>query len=302
MRPVKEYINNPSEVAKIVLTNYFTWLPDKIYLSLLYRCFMGKFPNLAKPKTFCEKIQWLKLYNRKLEYTTMVDKYAVKKYVADRIGEQHIIPLLGVWDRPEDIDYDTLPNQFVLKTSQGGGGVSIIFCKDKDKFDKGKAALELRQMLKCDIYRSMREWPYKNASRKIIAEPFMVDETGCELRDYKVLNFNGEPKYIEVDSGRFGKHTRNIYDTEWNLLDISIGYVSDHSIVINKPKQLDKMLEFARIFSKGIPFLRTDFYVINDQIYFGELTFFQRSGFTKFWPSELDIKLGELIKLPNKDE
>ncbi len=298
MRPIKDYLKNLPETLFIIVKNYFTFLPDRLYLKIIYRLQMGKNLNLKSPKTFCEKIQWLKLYNRNPAFTKMVDKYEAKYYVGDIIGDDHIIPALGVWDNPDDIDFDSLPERFVLKTTQGGGSCGVLFCTDKATFDKDNAKKILREQLKQDIYVTLREWPYKDVKKRILAEPFMVDESGSELKDYKILNFNGEPKYIQVDSGRFGKHFRNIYDINWNLLDISIGYKSDHSHDIKKPVQLEQMLDFSRKLSKGIPFLRTDFYVINEKIFFGEITFFQRSGFSEFWPKSLDLELGSLIRLP----
>ena len=262
---------------------------------------MGKRLNLENPQSFCEKLQWLKLYNRKPEYTMMVDKLAVKKYVAEKIGDEYVIPVIGVWNEPDDIDFNSLPDRFVLKTSHGGGSVGIIICKDKRTLDKKKVINTMRRAMKQNIYKVNLEWPYKNVPKKIFAEQYMEDESGIELKDYKILCFGGEPKYIEVDSGRFGNHIRNIYDTDWNLQPISIGYKNDLSVNFEQPEHLKKMVEFARFFSKDIPFLRTDFYVANGKLYFGELTFFQRSGMTPFYPPQLDLELGKLIDLPLKN-
>lgn len=275
-------------------------LPDKLHLQIEYRLRMGEKLNLNNPKTFCEKLQWLKLYNRKPEYSMMVDKLAVKKYVAEKIGEQYVIPILGEWNKPEDIDWASLPNRFVLKTTHGGGSGGVFICKDKTNVDKAKAVEFICRAMKQDIYKSRVEWPYKNVSKRIFAEQYMEDESGKELKDYKLLCFDGEPKYIEVDSGRFGDHIRNIYDTNWNLQPIAIGYKNDLSVHFERPECLDKMVEFARIFAKDMPFLRTDFYVIGNKLYFGELTFFQRSGMTPFYPSSVDLELGNMITLPMK--
>ena len=181
-----------------IIQNFFRWLPDKTYLQLLYRFKMGHRLDLNHPKTFTEKIQWLKLYNRRPEYTLMVDKYAVKKYVADIIGEKYIIPTLGVWDKPEDIDWDALPNEFVLKTTHGGGSGGVVICKDKKTFDRNKAILTLRDSMNSDIYRSLREWPYKDVKKRVLAEKYMapkdmVNNPIYDLSDYKFFCFNGEP-------------------------------------------------------------------------------------------------------------
>lgn len=300
MRPISYYLKHPKETVLFTFIKLAPYLPDSLHLRILYRLEMGKKLNLSNPTTFCEKLQWLKLYNRKSEYTKMVDKLAAKEYVASIIGKQYIIPVLGVWDNPEEIDFESLPNQFVLKTTHGGGGSGVIICKDKSKLDVVKTRKRLRKIMKQDIYRSRVEWPYKNVTKKIFAEKYMVDESGEELKDYKILNFGGEPTFIEVDSGRFTEHIRNIYNAQWEIQPIAIGYKNDLNMYFQKPQKLEKMLEFARVLSKNIPFLRTDFYVINENIYFGELTFFQRSGFTTFVPSSLDLELGKKIILPVK--
>lgn len=300
---MKNKSNNFKRLNRILLLAFKTIsnvFPDKLHLQIEYRLRMGEKLDLKNPKTFCEKLQWLKLYNRKPEYTMMVDKLAVKKYVTDKIGDKYVIPVLGEWENPEDIDWDSLPNRFVLKTTHGGGSGGVFICKDKDGLDRAKATDFMRRAMKQDIYRSKVEWPYKNVHKRIFAEQYMVDESGQELKDYKLLCFDGKPKYIEVDSGRFGDHIRNIYDTNWNLQPIAIGYKNDLSVHFERPECLDKMVEFARVFAKGIPFLRTDFYVIGDKLFFGELTFFQRSGMTPFYPSSVDLELGNLITLPKK--
>ena len=301
MRSISYYLTHPKETAIFTFMKVAHYLPDSIHLRILYRIEMGKSLNLNKPETFCEKLQWLKLYNRKPEYTQMVDKLEAKKYVASIIGEEYIIPVLGIWDKAEDINFDSLPNQFVLKTTHGGGGNGVIICKDKSMLNREDTVKKLNKLLLQDIYKSRVEWPYKNVKKRIFAEQYMVDESGNELKDYKLLNFNGEPLYIEVDSGRFTDHIRNIYDINWNVQPISIGYKNDLSVEFERPIGLEKMVEFARVLSKGMPFLRTDFYIINDRIYFGELTFFQRSGFTTFNPPSVDLELGCRITLPNKN-
>lgn len=259
---------------------------------------LGCWPDLDSPKTFNEKLQWLKLHDHNPEYTIMADKVKAKEWVADRIGWEHIIPTLGVWEKAEDIDFDTLPDKFVIKCNHNSG--SLYICNDKSKLDENLVRKELDQGLKDDFYKHGLEWPYKNIPRRILAEEFMVDESGYELKDYKIFNFNGEPVLIQVDFDRFTNHRRNFYTTNWEFVNLEIAYPSDATRKITKPACLDKMLEFARILSKGIPHLRTDFYVINDKIYFGELTFYHEAGNEKFSSIEWEKKLGDLIVLPKK--
>lgn len=262
---------------------------------------MGRKLNLKNPQTFNEKLQWLKLYNRKPEYTTMVDKYAVKEYVANIIGEEYIIPTLGVWDNIEEIDWDALPNQFVLKTTHGGGGGGVVICKDKATFSRQEACQKLQRSLNSDIYLNYREWPYKDVRKRIIVEKYMVDESGVELKDYKFFCFNGQVKCFKVDFDRFISHKANYYDRDANLLPFGeVCCMPDSSKVLEKPKNFEMMLTLAETLSKDITFARIDFYNINGKIYFGEITFFPASGMGKFTQDEWDKKLGDFIKLPVK--
>ena len=271
-------------------------LPDKTYLKWRYRFQMGRKLDLDNPVTFNEKLQWLKLYNRRPEYTVMVDKVKAKDWVADRIGKEYIIPTLEVWAAPDEIDFNALPDQFVLKCNHNSGGLCI--CKDKSRLDISKVKDDLRKWLKKDYSRFGREWPYKDVPRRILAEKFMVDESGTELKDYKVFCFDGEPEIIEVDYDRFAEHKRNIYGKNWDFIDLEIQYPSDKSHEIARPEKLEEMLELARELSKGIPHLRVDFYCIDNRLYWGELTFFHGSGYERFNPEEWDERLGKLIKLP----
>lgn len=272
-------------------------IPDYIYLKLLYKKRTGKKLNLRNPITFNEKMQWLKLYNRKPEYTTMVDKYEVKKYVADVIGEKYIIPTFGVWDSFDEINFDLLPNQFVLKCTHDSGGIVIV--KDKKNFNKDVAKSKLEKSLNNNYYYRGREWPYKNVRPRIIAEKLMTDEVHESLNDYKVFNFNGIPKFIQVDYDRFTQHKRNLYSTDWKYLDKLIQYSSDKNILIDKPDSLDEMLLLAKKISKSLQFVRTDFYCIDNHIYFGEITFFPESGFGSFSPEQFGIDAGSWITLPS---
>lgn len=273
-------------------------LPDKLFLKMMFKRRMGYKLNLKNPQTFNEKLQYLKLYDRRPEYTIMVDKYAAKKYVADKIGEEYIIPTLGVWNKPEDINFDRLPNQFVLKCTHDSG--TVIICKDKPKFDIKNVRKKLKKYLNQNYYLAGREWPYKNVPRRIIAEQYMEDTAIHELRDYKIFNFNGVSKLIQMDYNRFVKHMRKLYTPEWNEFDFELNYPADKNIKFDKPAALAEMLQLAKKLSTDIPFLRTDFYCINGKIYFGELTFYPEAGFGKFQPEIYDKKLGSWINIPNE--
>ncbi len=270
-------------------------LPDKLYLQLLYRVRMNQKLNLKNPRTFDEKLNWLKLYDRRPEYTMMADKYEVRNYIKDKIGEEYLIPLLGVWDRVEDIDYDKLPEQFVLKCTHDSG--SVIICKDKDTFDIESANNKLNKVLNTNYFYPAREWPYKNIKPRILAEMYMVDESGTELKDYKIYNFSGKPYLIQVDYGRFTKHERNLYDLDWNYIPEEIEYPTNADHKIDKPQNIELMLDLAAKLSEGIPSVRTDFYNINGKVYFGEITFYQEAGFARFSSEKFAHQLGEKIVL-----
>lgn len=272
---------------------------DEKYLKKLFKLSMGRELNLDHPQTFSEKIQWLKLYNRKPEYTQMVDKYAVKEYVANIIGQEYIIPTLGVWDRVEDIDWDSLPDQFVIKTTHGGGSLGVVICNDKTSLNIHQAQKRLKQSLRQDIYTTFREWPYKNVKPRIIAEKYVEVEGHSDLPDYKFFCFNGEPKYCQVIRDRNTKETIDFYDMEWNHMPFvglnPIAENGEHPVV--RPLHLDDMINKCRMLSIDIPFSRIDFYVVNDKVFFGEITFFPASGMGEFRPKEWNDTLGSLIKL-----
>lgn len=275
---------------------FYNSVDDEKYLKKKFKSLMGKELDLKNPQTFNEKLQWLKLYNRRDEYTMMVDKVAVRDYISEKLGEEYLIPCLGVWDNPEDINFDELPEKFVLKCNHNSG-LGMCICKDKSKLDIEKVKKELKKGLEQDYYMTNREWPYKNVPRKIIAEKFMVDESGTELKDYKIFCFNGRAEYVEVDFNRYIEHKLNPYDFDWNPLKFCDTSKNDYSADIKKPKKLEKMREIAEILSENIPFLRVDFYSIDDNIYVGELTFYPGSGFIKFEPEETDDKYGNLLNI-----
>lgn len=278
-------------------------LPDKEYLERKFECCMGKRLDLKNPKTFNEKLQWLKLYDRKPEYTVMVDKYRVRDYIKEKLGEEYLIPLIGVWDNPEEIDFDLLPNQFVLKCNHNSG-LGMYICKDKNKLtpqDIKRIRKNLARGLKQDYYLTGREWPYKDVPRKIICEKYMEDTSTSELRDYKIYTFNGEARLCMINQER-EIHTRaDYFDKDFNRLDFTWGY--DHANALpNKPKKYELMYQLAEKLAAGTTELRVDFYEVNRQVYFGELTFFDGSGFDKIEPIEWDYKLGKWIDLPKCKE
>ncbi len=275
-------------------------LPDSLFLKCQYFMRIGKKLNLRNPKTFNEKLQWLKLHDRKPEYTTMVDKYEVKKYVAEKIGEQYIIPTLGVWDKFDDIDFNTLPDQFVLKCTHDSGGLVIV--KDKKQFDEQAAREKIEKCLRQNYYFKSREWAYKNIDPKIIAEKYMEDYGKIVPEDYKVYCFNGNPKYVVIFHNRFSKTKpleESVYDTQWNKIDISLDdhfQISSHNI--ERPACLEELIRVSKILSENLPQVRVDFYIINNKIYFGEITLYTASGMQKMIPEEYDEILGSLVKLP----
>ena len=297
MKPLINYIREPQLLIIALLRDYGSWIPDRLYLQMQYRLNTGSRLNLDNPQVYGEKIQWLKLYNRRPEYTMMVDKLAAKDFVTSLIGPQYVIPTIGVWDRPEDIDFDELPQQFVLKTTHGGGSCGVVICKDKTTFSIADAIILLKTAMKQNIYIGAREWVYKNVRRRIFAEQYMSDSNG-ELNDYKIFTFNGEPKIIELDYNRFMGHQRNLYDFNWNKIEATIEYPSDPKKQFSKPEVLGELFELSKKLSRGIPHVRTDFYIINNHIYFGELTFYPDSGYGRISSDELALQMGKWINLP----
>lgn len=279
---------------------FYKNLTDEKYLKKSYKIRFGKKLDLKNPKTFNEKLQWLKLYNRKDIYTTMVDKYEVKKYVADRIGENHIIPTIGIYRDFEEIDFDSLPNQFVLKSTHDSGG--LVICKDKNKLDMESVRSKFMRSLGRNYYFYGREWPYKNVKPRIIAEKYMQDRDFESLNVYKIFNFNGEPKIIQTIQGdKTASETIDYFDTEWNLLDLRQNFPNSQK-ALEKPETLSEMLTLSRELSKDVaPFIRVDFYEINGSVYFSEFTFFSDSGMARFEPNMWDEILGSWIELPNKE-
>ena len=290
----------PVRYYKRILYFLSPWLSDEFFIKAMFLGKMGCRVNLKNPKTYQEKLQWLKLHNRNPEYTTMVDKYEVKHYITSKWGDiVKVIPTIGVWDHFEEIDFHNLPDEFVLKTTHDSG--TVVICRDKSQFDIIAAKEKLEKSLKRNYFLLGREWPYKDVKPRIIAEEFMVDESGSELKDYKWFCFDGEPKAMFIASDRFSvdEETKfDFFDMDFNHLPCLSGHPNSNK-KINKPRNFDKMKEIAKLLSKGIPHVRVDFYDINGTLYFGEFTFFHHTGFVHFEPKEWDYKFGDWIKLPN---
>lgn len=283
-------------LKKIKYTMRF--LPDEMYIQLYYFANFKKFCNLKNPTTYNEKLNWLKLHDRNPLYTTFVDKYAVKEYVARIIGEGYIIPTLGVWEHFDEIDFDSLPSQFVLKCTHDSEGLVIV--KEKSTLDKSAAKDKIENCLRQNFYYIGREWPYKDVKPRIIAEKYMEDHVEGELRDYKFFCFNGEPKAMFVASDRASDHVKfDYFDLDFNHLNIKQKYPHAER-PLRKPKTFEKMIELARTLSKGVPHVRVDFYEVDGHLYFGELTLYHFSGFTPFEPNEWDNVFGDWLILPTK--
>lgn len=299
LKRIKHYIEQPNDFADMLLTHLAPFVrSDKLYLKIKWKLRMGSSLDLRNPRTFNEKIQWLKLYDRKPIYTTMVDKYEAKKYVASIIGEEYIIPTLGIFNKVDDIDFDSLPNQFVLKCTHDSGG--IVICKDKSKFDINVAKQTLNKYLHRRYYWRNREWPYKNVKPRIIAEQYMEDSKYHELRDYKFFCFDGEVKalFIASDRQKKGEETKfDFFDADYNHLDLRNGHPNSE-VLPAKPQSFELMKQLAAKLSKGTPHVRVDFYEVNGKCYFGELTFSHWSGLVGFEPEEWDNTFGEWIKIP----
>lgn len=279
----------------------FQWcLSDRRYLNCLFFIKMGKPLHLNPPVTFNEKLQWLKLYNRRDEYTDMVDKLQAKRIAAERVGEKYIVPTLGYWDSVDEIDFDSLPDRFVLKTTHGGGGLGVVVCKDKSKLDIGEAKKRLNHSLKkSDIYKRLKEWPYKNVKRRIIAEELLDDGVNDQIFDYKFYCFNGKAHLALVCYDRGVGTTKYYYfNRDWEFCRINtMGKNAPEGFTVPKPENIDEMFALAEKLSESEPFLRVDFYDVKGRIYFGEYTFYPASGFKSDLDSVADLEMGKMIDL-----
>ena len=296
---IKKYLKHPKNFLLFFIDRgFFNKMSDEKYLKMNFKIRMNRELDLKNPKSFNEKIQWLKLYDRKEKYTKMVDKYEAKEYVKNILGEEYIIPTLGVWEKFDDIDFDKLPNQFVLKCTHDSGG--LVICKDKSKLNKEEARKKINKSLKNKFFYNFREWPYKNVKPRIIAEKFMDIGSEKGLVDYKFFCFNGEPKLIYVSEGLEDHSTASIefLDMNYERLEFKRNDFKTFDVLPKKPVNFEKMKEVSKILSKDNAFLRVDLYEINNNIYFSELTFSPCGGFLPFEPVEWDFKLGEWINLP----
>lgn len=298
-KKITKILKNPMALfLTLGIRGVFNWMPDEQYIRIAYRCKMHKKLDLNNPQTFNEKLQWLKLYDRKSEYSLLVDKYEAKKRVAERIGEEYIIPSLGVWNSFDEIDFSSFPKQFVLKCTHDSG--SIVICKDKSMFDKEKAKSVLNTGLKHKFFWAAREWPYKEVRPRIIAEKYVCENKHGDLKDYKFFCFNGKVKCFKIDYDRFSRHRANYYDI--NMKQLPFGekeYPFDINKKVQMPANLTQMIKLAEKIAKDIPFVRVDFYNCGGKIYFGEITFYPAGGWGVFDPEEWDYVLGSWIELPS---
>lgn len=287
---------NLKRVLLGMLNRSYFLFPDKLFLQMRFYLEMGKKLSLRNPQTMNEKLQWLKLYNRKPEYTMMVDKILVKDYVSSLIGPEHVVPTIAVWDRPEEIDLSSLPDKFVLKTNHSGGNTGVILCKNKNNFSMQDAVLKLKKSLRSNIYNLYREWPYKDVRKRVFAEELLEEEAG--INDYKFYCFDGYVDSVLVCVDRqIGQPKFYFFDENWKLRRYNKrGKEAPEDFTLPKPLNIDRMFEIARMLSKGIPFVRVDLYNVKGKIYFGELTFFPASGFDVNRLPEADLYFGGLIR------
>lgn len=280
-----------------ILHQHGKFLPDSVYLKILYRYGFGKTLNLRHPKTLNEKTHWLKLYDRRSIYPTMVDKFSAKDFVRINVGEKYVVPLLGVWNRFEDIDFAALPEQFVLKTTHDSGGV--VICTDKANFDIPAAREKLKKSLANNYYWIYREWAYKHIRPRIMAEELLVSPNGTEIKDYKVFTFNGKVKLSFVATNRHGEGgvLMNFYDRDWNSIPVERLHPRN-PLETPKPEGYDTMVRIAETIGKDMFLLRTDFYQIGTQVFVGELTIYPSGGFDWFKPEGYDELFGSWLKLP----
>ncbi len=295
---IHSLVHNPRHFFAAILYRVGGWLSDNLYLRWIYYLETGIRLNLNNPQRYNEKLQWLKLYYRNPLWTQLVDKYAVKDIVRERVGDSYVVPCLGVWNRAEDIEWDKLPKRFVLKTTHDGGNNGVFIVKDKSTIVKKKLKKKINHSLHRNTFLLGREWPYKNVHRRVFAEEYLEGTDG-DLRDYKFFCFDGEVKYLYVATERQsgGEVKFNFFDAEFNALALWQSHpMSDKNI--GKPKMFEQMKALAATLSKGLLQVRVDLYEINGRIFFGEYTFFSLGGFASFHPDEWDFIWGEHIHLP----
>lgn len=296
---VKYLLNADYRFALEAMKGKHRDVDDREYLERMYHGLLGKRLDLEHPQTFNEKLQWMKLYDRNDLYTAIVDKCEAKDFVANIIGKEYIIPNYGVWETAEAIDFQALPEQFVLKTTHDSGGV--VICKDKKTLDINAAKAKLTKSLKHDYYSKFREWPYKNIHPRIIAEQYLA-EADAGVADYKFHCFHGEPKVVLVCTDRFASDglKEDFFDMDWNHLPIRRPQHGNAAVAPKRPSQLEQMISIAKRLSAGFPFLRVDLYEVGNKVYFGELTLFPASGLRAFIPSKWDEIMGSWIQLDKR--
>ena len=277
-------------------------ISDKLYVKYSYRVSTNEKLNLDEPITYNEKIQWLKLYDKNPQYVNLADKYLVRDYISNLIGGEYLVPLIGIYNNVDEIKWSDLPNKFVLKCNHGSG--TNIICKNKDELDIKDAIKKLKYWMKTNYYWYSREWPYKNIKRKIICEKYLEEPTGESVKDYRFFCFNGVPHFIAVDFNITDKTKtrRNLYNMNWELMDVGVSYPQQREVIVEKPYSFDKMIEICRILSKGIPHVRVDFFSLGRKFYIGELTLYHQSGHGKFSSDQFAKYVGRLIQLPKRDK
>lgn len=295
----KYFITHPKALLLGIMTRTASLWPDKTYIRIVYYLSFGRKLNLKKPISLTEKINWLKVNCKDPSYSNLVDKYEVKNYVKSKVGDDIIIPTLGVWDSFNDIDFDKLPQKFVLKTTNGGGNTSVVICRDKNSLDIESCRHKLQLQNSKKIYMWSREYPYYTVKPRIIAEEF-IETPNNELSDYKFFCFNGIPHFLFVGTERqkAGEEVKfDFFDSDFIHLAVKNGHENSNR-PIPKPKNFDQMLNIASKLSEGIPNVRIDLYNVDGQIYFGEITLFHFGGFVPFSPDEWDYKFGQMLELP----
>ena len=302
-RTIMEILKKPSLLFMTLgHRELFNWMDDERYIRRVFKITMGKDLNLEDPKTYSEKLQWMKLYDRNPLYTSLVDKHEVKSLIAAKIGPEFIIPTLGVWDDFDEIDFEKLPDRFVLKCTHDSGG--LVICKDKGSLNVDKIKKKINKCLKHSYFWGDREWPYKNIRPRIIAEQYMEDSQTKELRDYKFFCFNGVVKALFIATDRYkGEHETkfDFFDENYNHLPFTNGH-PNADVIPQKPKCFEEMKRIAAVLSEGIPQVRVDLYEVDGKVYFGEMTFFHWSGHMPFEPEEWDYIFGSWIDLPKKNK
>lgn len=300
IKTLTKLITSPGKIIQpLGARGLLNWIPDRLYLKLLFRGEMGKKLDLNQPITFNEKLQWLKLYDRRPIYQTLVDKNAVKQYISEKIGKEYTIPTLGIWEKAEEISFDSLPNQFVLKCTHDSGGIVIV--KDKSQLDQDATRKKLNKSLKRNFYDLGREWPYKQVKPQIIAEAYIEDTHSekHELTDYKFYCFNGYADCVMMCFDRASDDTKfYFFDRDWKLKRINQrGKCAPSDFSLPKPERIDDMFILAAKLSEGFPFVRVDLYQSGGNIYFGEMTLYPQSGLDPNYLPETDIYFGNLIDL-----